>query len=316
MTKTCHTNLLREASKCTIESAAMLWINKTHRNLDFFSYHPFNSGRFFLFAAVLKQKIQAHRPEREGIGRSLQFLEKGDIAAALHECQRNQTAICTKMIHETINPLVNVIKGLTDQLNRSQPHTTAGASSSVVGGAVLASATIGIPLAGAGAATSAELTENENSVAIDPTNPDTWPTNSSWCSNTNIRPSPQTLQHIYDEWHVGWNKNPPLKLLEQKYRHRWRQGKTAMSNQVNRRKLLVTKFMTTNAAVKPLQQELYDYYEDQPDKSKLRCLASINRFLDKVLRKRQPGWAARSEDMKRRKLKQAATKAAASTSSQ
>ena len=60
MTKTCHTNLLREASNCTIESAAMLWINKTHSNLDFFSYHPFNSGRFFLFAAVLKQKIQAH----------------------------------------------------------------------------------------------------------------------------------------------------------------------------------------------------------------------------------------------------------------
>lgn len=75
------------------------------------------------------------------------------------------------MIHETINPLVNVIKGLTDQLNRSQPHTTAGASSSVVGGAVLASATIGIPLAGAGAATSAELTENENSVAIDHNQP-------------------------------------------------------------------------------------------------------------------------------------------------
>ena len=87
MTKTCHTNLLREASKCTIESAAMLWINKTHRNLDFFSYHPFNSERFFLFAAVLKQKIQAHRPEREGIGRSLQFLEKCDIAAALRESQ-------------------------------------------------------------------------------------------------------------------------------------------------------------------------------------------------------------------------------------
>lgn len=57
-----------------------------------------------------------------------------------------------------------------------------------------------------------------------------------------------------------------------------------MSNQVNRRKLLVTKFMTTNAAVEPLQQELYEYYEDQPDKSKLHCLASINRFLDNVLR--------------------------------
>ena len=177
------------------------------------------------------------------------------------------------------------------------------------------SATIAIPSTSAGGNTSAELTENENTVAIDPTSPSTWPNDPTWCSNTQIRPSPQTLQHIYDEWHVGWNNNPPLGSLETKYRYAWRKGKTAMSNQVNRRKMLVTKFMTTAAAVEPLQQELYAHFGDEADKSKLHRLVFINKFLDQALRKRQPGFAARSEDRKRRKISQATTKAAAESTS-
>jgi hypothetical protein len=84
-----------------------------------------------------------------------------------------------------------------------------------------------------------------------------------------------------------------------------------MSNQVNRRKMLVTKFMTTAAAVVPLQQELYAHYGNKADKNKLHRLVFINRFLDEALRKRQPGFEERSADRKRRKISQATTKAAA-----
>mmetsp|Transcript_140953 Transcript_140953/g.342430 ORF Transcript_140953/g.342430 Transcript_140953/m.342430 type:complete len:135 (-) Transcript_140953:200-604(-) len=50
--------------------------------------------------------------------------------------------------------------------------------------------------------------------------PDTryWATNHQICPNPNVR----TIKDCHDDWHCGHNGGPPLKLLEQKYQHRWR----------------------------------------------------------------------------------------------
>jgi hypothetical protein len=149
------------------------------------------------------------------------------------------------------------------------------------------------------------VSTNSPSSSFDITDTTTWPLSSDWTRNIRLNPALKSLQDIFGEWNHGWNGNPSLKLLEERYpRGKWRQGRTSLSAAVVMRKYIM-KSLPSQTSVPELQNQLYAHFEADTEakKSKLRNWPSIKKFLNQNLRKRNPGWQERSEDRKRRMLK-------------
>mgnify|MGYP001160023775 CR=1 FL=1 len=306
--RSCHVNLLRECSKCAIESAAMMRIESKNQDFEFYKYAPFNTPRFDAFCAVLKEVINSKRPERGSMSRSLAFLEKGKLKEAMQESTRamgiqinnvvqNENRLMEERLFERLRALIapigsHVVAGTRvgppEPPNTNHLMVTSSSSSSSSSSANISSGSTNSP-----------------SSSFDITDTTTWPLSSDWTRNIRLNPALTSLQDIFGEWNHGWNGNPSLRLLEQRYpRGKWRQGQSSLSAAVVMRKYIM-KSLPSQTSVPELQNQLYAHFEADTEakKSKLRNWPSIKKFLNQNLRKRNAGWQERSEDRKRRRLK-------------
>jgi hypothetical protein len=138
-----------------------------------------------------------------------------------------------------------------------------------------------------------------------------------------IQPKPTTIKEVHDEWEIGWNENPPLGTLEEKYpRGKWRTKRTALGQEIGRRRIIMTALHNaaverhcqsndsgditiTNGDIDQLQQEVYVHKNatTEDEKSKARSYAALRSFVDKVLRPKQEGHSVRSLKMSRVRAK-------------
>ena len=117
--------------------------------------------------------------------------------------------------------------------------------------------------------------------------------------------NPRCLLDLYNEWHVGHLNWPALKDLEEKYpRGTWRPKRPNFSQKVGRIRIY-NNFMRTPAAVQTLQDQLYVYFKlsTAEEKEDVRW-PHMRKFCDAVLRPKNPGFKARSNERKRRKIVQ------------
>ena len=333
-TTRCHVSLLREASASCIESAAQLFNDNIHKDLDFWQYAPFNSTRFVQFCNVLKEKINAKRPERESLSRALGYVEKGEIKGALLSATEAHTATTETMIKKEIYSMET---RLYDKLSSFLSSGLAPGASSTSSMLPVSS----VPMnetphqqhhvnGGSGSSSSSSTTTTTTSTAHDISSfghpattinlkdSTTWPHTSkgqtndaAWASSFGVQKAPQTLQQIYDEWHYGWRSGPPLGDLERLYpQGKWRRGKKrdAVSQQVRSRRTIM-EYLQDATDVEPLQNELYAHFAAVTDEQKkeVQRWPKIKSFLNENLRKRKAGHEARSQEMSKRRKKNTST---------
>jgi len=309
-----------------IEAAARFRIDAVHQDYAFYGYPPFNirGGEFDEFVEGLRHAIEAGRPTRESMGRSLRFLEAGDVGGAMNtaaklqanangvQLRENNAAVAAEVVAHLLPVLGSLVEGLggrsaaekfTSSLSAAMPSDAMSSGlASLQGLARAGTAGRGAP----GAAIAAALPPVP---AVNPKNPATWPDDPTWVTSMQpkllLNPCPRNLLDLYNEWNVGHLNWPALRHLEEKYpRGIWRKNRSAFSQKVGRIRIY-NKFMNTLADVQTLQEELYTHFKLSSDEEKADVRwPRMRKFCDDVLRPRRDGFGARSAENKRRKTVQ------------
>ena len=102
------------------------------------------------------------------------------------------------------------------------------------------------------------------------------------------------MKDVHEAYYTGWKGYPAIKSLNEKYPHgRWkRRFKRDRINKIGK----IAIHLEAPGATEQYQQELYTSRSDKP-KEKLQSWAALNRFLEDVITKRQPDYAAKRDKM-------------------
>jgi len=302
-----------------IEGAAMFRIEGKHQDYEFYNYEPFTTPAFESFVSDLRVAFNQRRPVRDNLDRSRRYIETGNIQNAMSSMSEAHIASTGQQLRESNEQLVHAIEHRVLPLVGNMMGTLArglGAPAEIVasltasetGNALANSPSEGVMASGGTAAAAASSNAAGPAPTMDKTNPTTWPETSTWLANLRLV-QPKDLGDLYREWNDGYMAWPALRLLEEKYpprsRNAWRKQHDSKLNNMVRWRKDINSHMKSPDERDALQEEFYKWHENigtgARDSPAVIGWTPIRAFLDQVLRKRKPGFAARSIEMKKRR---------------
>ena len=298
---------LRECICGLIETVAEILILDPNRSgrrakMQVFNYAPFNGGAgspFMIFVEALKLRYTAIKSSQDVSDLAIKKVALGDVKSGFEGL-----ASVVNASSSNIAALASKVETLTSTVERMQSGGGGGgaasgsSSSGGGGGGATAAAASGSSssTAATAAATTGGGTGDDNE--IDYKDPSTWPSTHHWLNPTNFQLRPKAnmkyMKDVHEAYYTGWKGYPAIKSLNEKYPHgRWKkQFKRDRINKIGK----IAIHLEAPGATEQYQQELYTSRSDKP-KEKLQSWAALNRFLEDVITKRQPDYAAKRDKM-------------------